>query len=153
MSNCSAKLADNCNVHQFQCVKRYYWNKIHSIWWYFLGRPIQYRTIQQKRPNVINWHGEKFYDYYDWLKNESERKNWIFNNENHTLTKYLDQHSQNIDWKEIRRKFHNPHNCELFSDIQFLNGHIFYTYQNPSKSNNKSWVESDDSSFWIYPFF
>ncbi|XP_055322565.1 uncharacterized protein LOC129578284 [Sitodiplosis mosellana] len=113
MSKHSAKLGDKC-------------------------RPIQYRIIQQKRPNVITCHGEKIYDYYDWLKNESERKNWILNNENYTLAKYLELCSQNIDWTEIRKIFHNPLVYELFSDVQFLNGHIFYSYRNSSKSNYKS---------------
>ncbi|XP_055307555.1 uncharacterized protein LOC129571737 [Sitodiplosis mosellana] len=90
-------------------------------------QPIQYQVIERRRPNVITLHGEKISDYYDWLKNESERKNWILKNENYTLTKYLDLNSQKNDWTEIRKIFHNPIDYELFSDVQLLNGYIFYS--------------------------
>lgn len=81
---------------------------------------------------------KQIYDYYDWLKSESERKNWILKNENSTLTKYLELNSQNNDWAEIRRIFYNPIDYELFSDFQLVNGHIFYIYRNFSKTIQKS---------------
>lgn len=124
---------------------------------------IQYQIIEQKDPHDMVLHGEevnrvkqliqlkscvKFMwlnkkkikiskqicDYYDWLENDSEQKNEILRVEADTLKKYLDVNSSAIDWLEIREIFHNAIDYELFSDVQLINGHIFYSYRNFSKS-------------------
>ena len=79
-------------------------------------------------------------DYYDWLENDSEQKNEILRVEAETLDKYLELNSAGNDWLAIREIFHNPIDYELFSDVQLLNGHIFYSYRNFSKSIYKPWV-------------
>lgn len=77
---------------------------------------------------------QQIHDNYDWLKIETERKKRILTNEVETLTKYLEINSQNIDWTEIRKIFLNPIDYELYSDVQYVNGNIFYNYRNFSKS-------------------
>lgn len=73
-------------------------------------------------------------DYYDWLENDSEERNEILRVEADTLDKYLDINSARIDWVEVREIFHNAIDYELFSDVQLINGHVFYCYRNFSKS-------------------
>lgn len=76
---------------------------------------------------------QKIFDYYDWLKTESERKNRILKNEKYTLEKYLELNSQKNDWTEVRKRFHNPIDYELYSNVQHVNGNIFYSYRSFSK--------------------
>lgn len=164
MSKRSARLSTKCNVwigFSFFFKK----NLIETIGFIYLGRSIEYQLIHRKRPNVIELHDEKvnkssttnwvffqvisekinlfqqIFDHYDWLKNESEQKNWILKNENFTLSKYLGLNTQKNDWTEVRRKFHNSIDYELFSDVQLLDDHVFYSYKNCSKSMHKSWVK------------
>lgn len=73
-------------------------------------------------------------DYYDWLENDSEQRNEILRVEAETLEKYLDINSSRIDWPEVREIFHYAIDYELFSDVQLINGHVFYCYRNFSKS-------------------
>lgn len=77
---------------------------------------------------------QQIYDYYDWLKNESERKNRILWNENYSLGKYLELNTQKNDFSEIRKIFRNPIDYELYSDVQLINGYIFYSHRNFAKS-------------------
>lgn len=79
-------------------------------------------------------HSQQIYDYYQWLEKESVRKKEILRVEADTLEKYLNQNTQKNDWPEIRRIFHSPIDNELYSDVQYVNGFIFYTYRNFSKS-------------------
>lgn len=62
------------------------------------------------------------------------QKKEILKNEANTLDKYLELNLQKNEWTEIREIFHNPIDYELFSDVQLINGHIFYSYRNFAKS-------------------
>ncbi|XP_031634996.1 uncharacterized protein LOC116348227 [Contarinia nasturtii] len=115
-------------------------------------KPIQYQIIEQKRPSSIALHGEKIFDYYDWLKNETERKNRILKNEKCTLEKYLELNSQKNDWTEVRRRFHNPIDYELYSNVQYVNGQIFYSYRSFSKPIFKrvKSMKKDEHSYVVF---
>lgn len=77
---------------------------------------------------------KQIYDFYKWLENESDRKKEILQVEADTLEKYLNLNTQKNDWSEIRRIFHSPIDYELYSDVQYVNGFIFYTFRHFSKS-------------------
>lgn len=76
----------------------------------------------------------QIYDYYDWLKDDSERKDKIMEIEEYTLHKYIKMNTPNNDWQKVRKIFDKPIDYELFSDVQYHNWFIFYRYQNFSKS-------------------
>ncbi|XP_031634997.1 prolyl endopeptidase-like [Contarinia nasturtii] len=95
---------------------------------------IEYQTIEKNHLDIIHLHGEKIYDYYKWLEKKSVRKKEILQVEADTLEKYLNLNTQENDWVEIRKIFHSPIDYELYSDVQYINGFIFYTYRNFSKS-------------------
>lgn len=133
---------------------------------------IQYQIIERKDPHDMVLHGEEvnktiqfhtnspivkscfsktqICDYYDWLENDSEQRNDILRVEADTLQKYLDVNSSRNDWLEIREIFHNAIDYELFSDVQLINGHIFYSYRNFSKSIYKPWVQEPFLLFTNY---
>lgn len=76
---------------------------------------------------------QQIHDYYNWLKDKSER-NDILEVEGKTTVKYLELNSQKNDWPDIRKIFHNPIDYELFSNVQYVNENIFYSYRNFSES-------------------
>lgn len=83
---------------------------------------------------------QQIYDYYEWLEKESKQRNEMIKEEADTLEKYLDFNTQQNNWSEIRKIFQNPIDYELYSDVQYINSYIFYTYRNFSKSIYKPWV-------------
>lgn len=119
---------------------------------------IEYQIIEQRGPKVTTLHREKvniieietisqlnehffhnrlffqqIYDYYNWLKDKSER-NDILEVEGETMLKYLELNSQKNDWPKIRKIFHNPIDYEFYSNVQYVNDYICYSYMDFSKS-------------------
>lgn len=76
---------------------------------------------------------QQIYDYYNWLKEKTER-NDILQIEADTLEKYLELNSQYNDWHEIKKIFHSPMDYDLYRDVQYHNGNIFYSYVDFSKN-------------------
>lgn len=64
MSKRSANLRDKCNVNLYFKTEHLNYSLIIELI-IFPGRPIQYRTIQQKPPNVITLHGEKVNTFFN----------------------------------------------------------------------------------------
>lgn len=81
----------------------------------------------------ISSYSQQIYDYYDWIKEKSEQ-NEILQVEAETLEKYLELKSQNSKWSEVKKLFTNTMDFEMYRDIQYVNGHIFYSYVDFSKS-------------------
>ncbi|XP_031638770.1 prolyl endopeptidase-like [Contarinia nasturtii] len=96
--------------------------------------PIQYQIIERKEAKVFELHGEKIYDYFYWLKDDSKRKDRILKIEEYTLEKYINQNKPNNNWQKIRKLFNKSLDYELCYDVQYVNWFIFYKYLDFSKS-------------------
>lgn len=81
----------------------------------------------------ISSYTQQIYDYYDWMKEKSEQ-NEILQVEAETLERYLELKSQNSKWSEIKKLFNNTMDFEMYRDVQYVNGHIFYSYVDFSNS-------------------
>lgn len=81
----------------------------------------------------IFFDSRQIYDYYDWMKEKSEQ-NEILQVEAETLERYLELKSQNSKWSEIKKLFNNTMDFEMYRDVQYVNGHIFYSYVDFSNS-------------------
>lgn len=80
---------------------------------------------------------QQVHDCYAWLK---EKCHWneILQAEAISLQKYLELNTQKNDWPEIRKLFQTSIDYEIYFDVQYLNGDIFYSYKDFSKSIFKS---------------
>lgn len=76
---------------------------------------------------------QQIYDHYDWLK---EKCHWneIFQVEGVALQNYLELNSQRNNWAEVKATFQNSMDYEIYRDVQLINGYIYYSYMNFSKS-------------------
>lgn len=101
---------------------------------------------------LLNNYFQQIHDYYDWLKFDTGQRIWILKNELFTLEKYLEINSQNNDWPDIRKIFQHPIDYELYSDVQHINGYIFYSYRNFSKSIYKPYVDNFASNSLFIEF-
>lgn len=76
---------------------------------------------------------EQICDHFDWLKDKCHW-NDIFQVEDVALQSYLEVNSQRNNWVSITKLFQNAMDYEIYRDVQQINGHIFYSYMDYSKS-------------------